>query len=76
MPSVPVEEMDPIVAVVVIASHLARLSTAYFPKPSNLKSEDGFTGEVMTSTISRLQELSSCTIHLLLDASLAKGFDC
>ena len=48
VPSVPVEDMDPIVAVVVIAGHLARLSTAYFPKPSNLKSEDGFTGEVST----------------------------
>ena len=39
--------MDPIAAVVVIAGHLARLSTAYFPKPSNLNSEDGLTGEVL-----------------------------
>ena len=47
IPSAPAEEMDPIAAVVVIAGHLARLSTAYFPKPSNLNSEDGLTGEVL-----------------------------
>ena len=46
VPSAPTEDMDPVVAVVVIAQHLARLSTAYFPKPTNLNSEDGFTGEV------------------------------